>query len=153
MELSKEASMNRASPKKQPSQEATAQNLTVKQIKSIAEKFRNMPAVENEERVPGKRETIKMLYTEITGLMERGYSIEQIADDLCGEGFGITTSALKYYLRKAKPKGKGKPKSRDRPPKKEETNEQQNNVSQTLAENKPAGGTEGRNIKIPDTVL
>jgi hypothetical protein len=82
---------------------------TVEKIESVAEKFRNLPpAPENKKREVSKQEIVKMLANEISGLQERGYTIEQIAELMRGEGLDFATPVLRSYLQRTKQKRRTK---------------------------------------------
>ncbi len=79
---------------------------TIDKIESIAAKFRELPEIQNKEREVSKQEAVKMLSKEIVSLQKRGYSIEQIAEMMRGEGLDIATPTLKNYIQRAKPQTK-----------------------------------------------
>lgn len=79
---------------------------------NIAKKLRAMPPVEPKPRELSKQDMIKVLADEIKALQERGYTLEQIAESLSGEGLDIKTPTLKNYLYKT---------SSDRPRRKKRT--------------------------------
>jgi hypothetical protein len=85
---------------------------TVAQVEEIASKLRELPAIEPPPKDLTKQEVVKMLAREIKSLQKRGYSLEQIASSLKGEGLDISTPTLKSYMQKAKtptkPKATGK---------------------------------------------
>jgi hypothetical protein len=71
-------------------------------LESVADKLKNMPAVEKKDTEVSKSEAIKMLLSEIILMQERGYSLEQIADTLTDNGVDIKTPTLKSYLQRHK---------------------------------------------------
>lgn len=75
--------------------------ITVEQVERIAEKLRALPPIENKKRVVSKQESIKMLTSEIAGLRERGYTLEQIAALLTEDELQIGAPTLKSYLQRA----------------------------------------------------
>jgi hypothetical protein len=75
---------------------------TVKQVEEIASKLRALPAIEPPPKDLTKSDVVKMLAKEIKSLQKRGYSLEQIASSLKGEGLDISTPTLKSYMQKAK---------------------------------------------------
>ncbi len=75
---------------------------TVAQVEEIAGKLRALPAVEPPPKDLTKSDVVKMLAKEIKSLQKRGYSLEQIASSLKGEGLDISTPTLKSYMNKAK---------------------------------------------------
>ena len=77
---------------------------TVKQVEDIASKLRELPPIEPPPKDLSKSDVVKMLAKEIKSLQKRGYSLEQIATSLKGEGVDISTPTLKSYLQKSKPK-------------------------------------------------
>lgn len=78
---------------------------TVKQVEEIAGKLRALPAIEPPPKDLTKSDVVKMLAKEIKSLQKRGYSLEQIASSLKGEGLDISTPTLKSYMQKAKTTG------------------------------------------------
>lgn len=78
---------------------------TVKQVEEIASKLRALPAIEPPPKDLTKSDVVKMLAKEIKSLQKRGYSLEQIASSLKGEGLDISTPTLKSYMQKAKTAG------------------------------------------------
>jgi DNA-binding transcriptional MerR regulator len=81
---------------------------TVAQVKEIADKLRALPAVEPPAKDLTKSDAVKMLLKEIESLQKRGYTLEQIATSLKGEGLDISTPTLKSYLQKTKAEAKAK---------------------------------------------
>jgi methionine synthase II (cobalamin-independent) len=75
---------------------------TVEQVEEIAIKLRALPKIEPPPKDLTKSDVVKMLAKEIKSLQKRGYSLEQIASSLKGEGLDISTPTLKSYLQKAK---------------------------------------------------
>ncbi len=84
----------------------------LEQVEAIASKLRALPAIEPPPKDLTKQEVVKMLAREIKSLQKRGYTLEQIASSLKGEGLDISTPTLKSYLQKVKtptkPKATGK---------------------------------------------
>ncbi len=76
---------------------------TTEQLEAIAKKLREMPPVEKKKQKHSKQEAVKLLSKEIAALQKRGYTLEQIAETLRGEGLSIATPTLKSYLQRAKP--------------------------------------------------
>lgn len=75
---------------------------TIEQLDSIAAKLRALPPIDKQRQV-SKQAAVKRLTKEITALQKRGYTLEQIADALRGEGLEISTRLLSTYLQRAKP--------------------------------------------------
>ena len=82
---------------------------------AIAAKLKTMPVIEKKKQEHNKQDAIKVLAKEIAALQKRGYTLDQIAETLRGEGLDITTPTLKSYLQRIKA-GKNKE------PKKEQKN-------------------------------
>jgi len=61
-----------------------------------------MPPIKRNNKSHSKQEAVKILSKEIMQLRERGYSLDQIAEALKGEGLIISTTTLKNYLQRAK---------------------------------------------------
>jgi hypothetical protein len=75
---------------------------TPEQAEKIAATLRALPAMEPPPKKLTKAEVVKLLSKEIRDLQKRGYSLEQIASSLKGEGLDISTPTLKSYLAKSK---------------------------------------------------
>jgi hypothetical protein len=102
---------------------------------AIAAKLKTMPAIEKKKQEHSKQDAVKVLAKEIAALQKRGYTLDQIAETLRGEGLDITTPTLKSYLQRIKAgKNKGQ-KEPNNEPKKEAQKEQQNQM--TPANKKP----------------
>ncbi|MEI6420586.1 MAG: protein mobC [Lentisphaerota bacterium] len=84
-------------------------------LEAIAAKLKTMPVIEKKKQEHNKQDAIKVLAKEIAALQKRGYTLDQIAETLRGEGLDITTPTLKSYLQRIKA-GKNKE------PKKEQKN-------------------------------
>ena len=103
---------------------------------AIAAKLKTMPVIEKKKQEHSKQDAVKVLAKEIASLQKRGYTLDQIAETLRGEGLDITTPTLKSYLQRIKAgKNKGQ-KEPSNEPKKEIQKEQQNRM--TPANKKPA---------------
>jgi hypothetical protein len=76
---------------------------TPEQAEKIAATLRALPAMEPSPKKLTKAEVVKLLSKEIRDLQKRGYTLEQIAGSLKGEGLDISTPTLKSYLAKSKP--------------------------------------------------
>ena len=86
---------------------------TVAQVEEIASKLRALPTIEPPPKDLTKSDVVKMLAKEIKSLQKRGYSLEQIASSLKGEGLDISTPTLKSYMQKAKTPTKPKATEKD----------------------------------------
>jgi hypothetical protein len=76
------------------------------QVEKMAASLRAMPAIEPPPKDLSKKEVIGLLSKEIRSLQKRGYTLEQIASSLKGEGLDISTYTLKSYMNKPKQTGK-----------------------------------------------
>ena len=76
---------------------------TQEMLEAIAKKLRDMPPIEEKTKKYNKQEAVRILSKEITSLKTRGYTIDQIAETLRGEGLDISTPTLRSYLQRAKP--------------------------------------------------
>ncbi len=85
---------------------------TAAQVEEIASKLRAMPIIEPPPKDLTKQEVVKMLAKEIKSLQKRGYTLEQIATSLKGEGLDISTPTLKSYLQRVKSPAKAGAKSK-----------------------------------------
>jgi redox-regulated HSP33 family molecular chaperone len=81
-----------------------ANQYTKDQIAAVAMKLQGMPDFVKEKTEFSKKETILMLLKEIKDLQKRGYSIEQIASALKGEGIDISTPTLRSYIQQQQKK-------------------------------------------------
>jgi methionine synthase II (cobalamin-independent) len=89
-------------------------------LEAISAKLKTMPVIEKKKQEHNKQDAIKVLAKEIAALQKRGYTLDQIAETLRGEGLDITTPTLKSYLQRIKAgKNKGQ-----KEPKKETQKEQ-----------------------------
>ena len=106
---------------------------------AISAKLKTMPAIEKKKQEHSKQDAVKVLAKEITALQKRGYTLDQIAETLRGEGLDITTPTIKSYLQRIKAgKNKGQ-KEPNNEHKKEIQKEQQNRIT---PENKKTAGTD-----------
>jgi hypothetical protein len=80
---------------------------TNEKLEAIAAKLKTMPVVEKKKQEHSKQDAVKILSKEIAALQKRGYTLDQIAETLRGEGLEITTPTLKSYLQRIK-SGKNK---------------------------------------------
>ncbi len=75
---------------------------TTEKIEAVRAKLKDLPAIEKIRTEHTKADTVKMLSKEIISLQKRGYSLEQIADFIKGEGLDIGTPTMKSYLQRSK---------------------------------------------------
>jgi hypothetical protein len=87
---------------------------TLEMAEKMAEKLRHLPAIDASKRRLSKQTVVRHLAAEIVSLQERGYTLEQVAESLCGVGLEITTPTLKSYLQRLKEKPAKSPR-RQRP--------------------------------------
>ena len=81
---------------------------TVEQVDQVAEGLLALPAVEPSKRKLDKQAAVKRLMDAIATIQQRGYTLEQIAQNMSGLGISITTPTLKSYLQRArKPSSRG----------------------------------------------
>jgi methionine synthase II (cobalamin-independent) len=91
---------------------------TNEKLAAISAKLKTMPVIEKKKQEHSKQDAVKVLSKEIASLQKRGYTLDQIAETLRGEGLDITTPTLKSYLQRIKV-GKNK---QQKDPKKEQQN-------------------------------
>jgi hypothetical protein len=85
---------------------------TLRMAEEIAKKLRDLPAIDSSNRRLNKQGVIQHLASEIATLQQRGYTVQQIAESLCGFGLEISMPTLKSYLQRVKGKrGKRRPKA------------------------------------------
>ncbi|ENH0768222.1 hypothetical protein ABVY06_004626 [Escherichia coli] len=75
--------------------------LTVEQVEQISARLKELPAVENKKRPISKQEAIKLLARDIKSLQARGYSLEQVSEQLKQLGVSLATPTLRSYLKRA----------------------------------------------------
>ena len=75
---------------------------TLETADRIAEKLRAIPAKDPSQRRLDKQGMVRHLAAEIVALQERGYTLEEVAESLRGQGLDITTPTLKNYLQRTK---------------------------------------------------
>ena len=102
----------------------------------IAAKLKTMPVIDKKKQEYSKQDAVKVLAKEIAALQKRGYTLDQIAETLRGEGLDITTPTLKSYLQRIKA-GKNKGQKEPNNELKKETQKEQKN-RMTPENKKPA---------------
>ena len=117
---------------------------TVAQVEEIANKLRALPTIEPPPKDLTKSDVVKMLAKEIKSLQKRGYSLEQIASSLKGEGLDISTPTLKSYMQKAK--APTKPKATEKDLSKVSSTLSTSSTSPTLPE---VGSSPAPKVEIP----
>jgi hypothetical protein len=85
---------------------------TLEMATKMAERLRELPPMDASKRRLDKQGVVRYLAQEITALQERGYTLEQVAESLCGVGLEISTPTLKSYLQRVRSK---KVRGRSRP--------------------------------------
>ncbi|MFI3121956.1 MAG: protein mobC [Methylococcaceae bacterium] len=75
---------------------------TNEKLSAISAKLKTMPVIEKKKQEYSKQDAVKVLSKEIASLQKRGYTLDQIAETLRGEGLDITTPTLKSYLQRIK---------------------------------------------------
>jgi len=68
--------------------------LTVEQVEQISAKLKELPAVENKKRPVSKQEAIKLLAKDIKAMQARGYTLEQVSEQLKQLGVSLATPTL-----------------------------------------------------------
>lgn len=79
---------------------------TNEKLEAIAAKLKTMPSIDKKSQEHSKQDAIKLLSKEIVSLQKRGYTLDQIAETLRGEGLEITTPTLKSYLQRIRSSNK-----------------------------------------------
>ena len=81
---------------------------TTEQLETIGAKLRKLPDINKKKRQHNKKEAIRELARDIRSMRKRGYTLEQVAEALRGEGLDITELTLRNYLQQTKrPSKKG----------------------------------------------
>lgn len=78
--------------------------LTVGKLKEISEIMLDKPVNDALDRPVSKLEAVGILKREILGMLEKGYSLENISKILKENGFDIPPPTLKSYFNKVKDK-------------------------------------------------
>src|SRR5579863_5194350 len=78
---------------------------TLERTRQLAEKLRALPPKDPAEQLLDKQGVVNELRPDVVSLLQRGYTLEDVAKAVRGEGFDITTGTLKNYLQRAKHKG------------------------------------------------
>lgn len=71
---------------------------TGEEVEKFAATLDALPAIDTSNRKYNKKETIRLIAKHITAARKRGYSLEQIAESLRGEGLGIADPTLRNYM-------------------------------------------------------
>jgi methionine synthase II (cobalamin-independent) len=102
---------------------------TNEKLAAIAAKLKTMPVIEKKKQEHSKQDAVKVLSKEIASLQKRGYTLDQIAETLRGEGLDITTPTLKSYLQRIKVGKNKQQKEPNNEQKKDHQKEQQNTIT------------------------
>lgn len=80
----------------------TGTTCTLEHASRIAKELRALPPVDDSRRRLTRQGLVRHLAGEIAALQERGYSIDEVVEQLAAFGFQIKAPTLKSYLSKAK---------------------------------------------------
>lgn len=75
--------------------------LTFETVEQISAKLKELPAVENKKRSVSKQEAIKLLAKDIKAMQARGYTLEQVSEQLKQLGVSLATPTLRSYLKRS----------------------------------------------------
>ena len=75
--------------------------LTVETVEQISAKLKELPAVENKKRPVSKQEAIKLLAKDIKAMQARGYTLDQVSEQLKEFGVLLAIPTLRSYLKRA----------------------------------------------------
>lgn len=89
----------------------TDKRITVESVEKLAAKLRDLPALDPGKQTVTKQEAVKRLSKEIRELLQRGYTLEQIAEMMSKEGIAIALPSLRSYLQRAAPARKERKKA------------------------------------------
>jgi hypothetical protein len=78
---------------------------TNEQLQQLSEWLQALPNVEKSRPLNSRMEVVRRLQPDIQSALKRGYTHEQIADGLSGQGVRISAGTLRNYLQRAKPAG------------------------------------------------
>ena len=84
---------------------------TFQTAEELATKLRELPPADLTQRRMTKQAIIRHLAAEIAAMQQRGHSLEQVAESLCGFGLAITTPTLKSYLQRTKKRRRTRPRN------------------------------------------
>lgn len=85
--------------------------IKLSQVPSIREACRQLPPIENKDVAITKSKALKLLEADIKHLQKNGYTFQQIADFLTGQGFPVKASTINKALRVERKKRSAIPKS------------------------------------------
>jgi len=88
---------------------------TIETARRLAEELRAIPAKDPAQRRLDKQAMVRELAEELIALQQRGYTMEEVGENLRGREFEITTPTLKNYLQRAKNTSAQSRKPRRRP--------------------------------------
>ena len=74
------------------------QSISEEVIAAVQKKMRKLP--QKKERLLTKMETVAALRSDITGMQQKGYSLQEIAEYLAENGVKISAGTLRNYLGK-----------------------------------------------------
>ncbi len=71
-------------------------------VKKIGDKLKMLPKIEVVPTEVNRQDAVKLLLPEIAVMQARGYTLNQIAEHLTGNGIEISGSTLRSYIQRAK---------------------------------------------------
>jgi hypothetical protein len=78
---------------------------TIEQIDQVGARLLALPPLDASKRKLDKQAAVRRIKDQIATAQERGYTLEQIAQNMTTLGIQITTPTLKSYLQRAKKTG------------------------------------------------
>ncbi len=75
--------------------------LNIETVEKIRAKMKELPPVENKKRQVSKQEAIKLLAKDIKALQARGYTLDEVGEQLKEFGVLLATPTLRSYLKRA----------------------------------------------------
>ena len=73
--------------------------ITKAKVDDVANALDNLPEVTPEKHTLTIREAVNLLKPQITDLRQKGYTVEQIAEELSKAGISVKASTLKLYIK------------------------------------------------------
>jgi hypothetical protein len=75
--------------------------LNIETVEQIRARMKELPPVENKKRQVSKQEAVKLLAKDIKAMQSRGYTLEQVSEQLKEFGVLLATPTLRSYLKRS----------------------------------------------------
>jgi hypothetical protein len=130
------------------------QEYTREYADNLVQRLLALPAPDRATEKLNKQGVVEHILAALEKMIERGFTIPQIAESMRGEGFDITTPTLKSYLQRIRAKSGGKktkktPKSNRPAPVPSSAPTRPREPEVTAASGSPAGTSDGKAAEKP----